>query len=205
MAKKKGSAGNKVKNVILSIAIAIIFAFFVGRGIDVFYPSPEWDDYCDQERYMRFDYELNKDDCEGSGGNWSEYSEMKLVPEDRFVCRKMDQGVGDEIILSCEYAGEEENGYCDINYKCEKDFDEADEKYSKNVFIITLVIGILAIVLSVMLQLVSVSAGLMVGGLFLMIYGTMRYWEYSSDILRFVLLGVILAILIWLGYKKLNK
>lgn len=205
MAKKKSSSGNKVKNVILAIAIAIIFAFFVGRGIDVFYSSPEWDDYCDQETLMKFDYNVGKDECESVDGQWINYSENRLVSDNQFLCSKTAETAEGVITLNCQYSKIGENGYCDVNSKCDAEYRDADEKYSKNIFIITLVIGILAIILSVMLQLVSVSSGLMVGGLLLMIYGTMRYWAYSSDVLRFVMLGIALVILIWLGYKKLNK
>jgi len=205
MAKKKGSSGNKVKNVILSVAIAIVFAFFVGVGINAFYSEPDWEEYCDIDRYMKFDYELTKNSCEEMEGEWIEYSDVRLVPEDRFSCMKVSESKEGEIVLNCQYSKEANDGYCDLNFHCEQSYDAANEKYSKKVFIITLVIGIVAIIVSVLLQLVSVSAGLMVGGLFLIIYGTMRYWEFSSDFLRFVILGVVLAILIWLGYKKLNK
>jgi hypothetical protein len=44
----------------------------------------------------------------------------------------------------------------------------------------------------------------MIGGGFLMIYGTSQYWQNLSNWLRAGLLFVILVILIWLAYKKLK-
>jgi len=45
----------------------------------------------------------------------------------------------------------------------------------------------------------------MSGGILVILYGTMRYWEYSSNMLRMIILGISLVVLIWLGYKRLNK
>jgi len=51
----------------------------------------------------------------------------------------------------------------------------------------------------------SVSSGLMGGGILAIIYGTMRYWSDLPDFGRFIILGITLIILIWLGYKKIAK
>ena len=39
---------SKLKQRILMIAIAIILVFFIGIGIDTFYKSPEYRDFCDE-------------------------------------------------------------------------------------------------------------------------------------------------------------
>ena len=51
----------------------------------------------------------------------------------------------------------------------------------------------------------SVSAGLMGGGVLTILYGVIRYWTDLPDYGRFIILGIILAILIWLGYKRIKK
>ena len=173
--KQSNSIGMKVKKVILAIAIAIIFSLFVGFGISVFYDSPEYDDYCGREAKR---FVNNSAECEAAGGRWNAYNAPKPMAEE---------------------------GYCDQNYYCYEEYDKATEGYDKTVFIITSVIGIITIIVSVMLNLPSVSAGLMAGGVITIIYGILRYWRHSTDFLRFVILGIVLAILIWLGYKKLNK
>ncbi len=40
---------SKLKQRILTIAIAIIFALFVGYGIQTFYPGPEYENYCEEK------------------------------------------------------------------------------------------------------------------------------------------------------------
>lgn len=178
----KSDTGMKVKRVILSIAIAIIFALFVGFGISTFYENPEYEDFCDTD----FRGVLNTSaTCEAAGGKWTTVESAAPVPKD------IESG--------------KTTGYCDRDFYCREDFETAEEKYDKNVFIITLVVGILTIIASVLLKLPSVSSGLMAGGAITIIYGVIRYWRHSTDLLRFIILGVVLIILIWLGYKKLNK
>ncbi len=49
-AKKKTSLTPKtIKTIILSLAIAIVLTGFVILFIQSVYPSPEWEDYCDEE------------------------------------------------------------------------------------------------------------------------------------------------------------
>ena len=57
----------------------------------------------------------------------------------------------------------------------------------------------------VVLKLESVSTGIMGGGALIIIYGILRYWGDASDALRFIILGIVLAVLVWIGYKKLEK
>ena len=38
-----------------------------------------------------------------------------------------------------------------------------------------------------------------------LVISSMRYWSHLQDVYRFTLLGVALAILIWVGYKKIGS
>ena len=50
----------------------------------------------------------------------------------------------------------------------------------------------------------SVGAGVLGGGVLIVIYGTIRYWGDMSKYLRIIILGIVLFILIWIGYKKIE-
>ena len=92
---------------------------------------------------------------------------------------------------------------CDM---CNKEYRDKREIYNRNVFIIAVVAGLIAVVLGgIVLKLESVSAGIMGGGVLLIIYGTLRYWGDMGDVLRFIILGAVLVVLIWLGYRKFKK
>ncbi len=172
--KKKGNA----KKIILSIAIAIIFVLFIAYAIETIYPSPKYEKYCPViEKTI-----LNQSDCDLYNGTWNVYP--NYVPD-----KTAPVGV---------------QGYCDTYVKCQKPYESASEKYNRNIFFISLVIGLITIILSFIFVVEAVSSGFMAGGVLLIIYGTIRYWGSLSDILRTIMLGFALAVLIWIGYKKLR-
>jgi len=166
-----------IKEKILSIGIAIIFVLFVGYGIEAFYPNPHWDEFCvDSIPYREL---LTQEDCESSGGEWQPNPGIKRLPD-------------------------EPDGWCNIYSKCEKEFQSYREGYNRNVFLVAVPVGLLTLVIAIFLTLESVSAGLMGGGVLTIIYGTIRYWSQLAKFGRFVTLGTVLAVLIWLGYKKFS-
>jgi hypothetical protein len=88
---------------------------------------------------------------------------------------------------------------CYINY------EKARKDYSKNMFIISIIISTLAILISsFIIKVETISGGLMLGSLMFLIYGTGGYWRYMDDLLRFGILGLALGVLIYIGYK-LNR
>ncbi len=85
---------------------------------------------------------------------------------------------------------------------CYGKYNKARENYSKNLFIISLIASLVVIIISsLFIQVENVSAGLMLGSLFFIIYGTGNYWRYMEDVVRFLILGGVLSVLIYLGYK----
>lgn len=94
----------------------------------------------------------------------------------------------------------------DYYQQCQGKFDKSQEDYSKNLFIISLVFSLIIIAVSAFLIPVeSVSGGLMLGSLMFLIYGIGSYWRFMNDYFRFVILGIALLILIYIGYKLARK
>tara|TARA_Y100000310_G_scaffold345853_1_gene471440 strand:- start:24769 stop:25314 length:546 start_codon:yes stop_codon:yes gene_type:complete len=180
---------SKFKYVLLAVAIAIVFAFFVGFGIASFYREPKYDDFCDEEffpkPYPRTVVETTE--CP--------YTE----PDDELKAQCKDKG---DISANYDEDGCVESYYCET---CRKEYEDVRENYNRNVFIVATGIGIIVLIIGFALKMASVSSGLMGGGILTIIYGTMRYWSDLPDIGRFIILGITLAILIWLGYKKLKQ
>lgn len=167
--------GHVVKSVILSIAIALISVFFFVYAIQAIYPGPLSEDYCNYNRPVTM--VETRSSCEALNGTWNEYPK----PESNVT------------------------GYCDYYTKCQDNYQNVREPYERNVFFANLIIGIVLVVTGIFLALPSVSSGLMGGGVIMLVYGTIRNWGNLSDTLRTIMLGIALIILIWLGYKKLNK
>src|SRR5690606_6773360 len=86
--------------------------------------------------------------------------------------------------------------------------EDAQEKYYKKVFLTALPIGIIIILVgALVLGLESVSAGLMLGGVGMVIYGTGAYWRFTDDWLKFLLsfAGLIILILAAYWFNKKDK
>lgn len=171
---------SKTKLVLLAIGIAIILSLFIGYGISTFYKEPRYDMYCTKP-YVQY---LSRETCEANEGKWYDPGEEGARP------MPVEEG--------------ELKGWCDPNYTCNEKYEDYRENYNRNVFVITLIIGIIVLITSLVLNKEAVSAGLMGGAILTMIYGTLRYWGRAPDVLRFVILGIVLFVLIWVGYKKLS-
>jgi len=169
----------KVKENILAIAIAVILVLFIGYGTSTLYEAPDRSDYC-KEEYKDIQ---TKEECEQEEGKWTYYQEEAPRPLEG-----------------------NRTGWCNQFYECEKEYDGVRDMYERNVFIISLIIGIIAIILGgVVLASESVGAGVLGGGVLIVIYGTIRYWGDMSKYLRIIILGIVLFVLIWIGYKKIEK
>ena len=161
------------KRVLISIAIAIIFAMFIGYGIEVFHDAPEIEDYCRSNIY-EID---NEKECLEADGIWEDNPEHLAKP----------------VIGNCIAAPD-----------CYDKFDLLMAKHDKIVFIVAIVVGILAIITGIILKKDVIGTGILSGGILLILYGTLRYWRHADEVLKFVLLGITLAILVWIAYKKLK-
>lgn len=177
------------KNIILGIAIAIIFAFVVGYGILVFYgEEPQWNDYCNTNyggpyAYAeKFPVQLV---CNQTIDLTNKYNQCDR--EEGMAVPIYDNSTGCQIDVKCD--------------SCQKDYNNARREYLRVLFLIAVIIGILGIIAgAVLFSVEAVGAGLMGGGLLSIIYGNVRYWEFLDKVMKFVLLFIGLLILIGLGY-----
>jgi len=169
------------KKLILVLGIILILNLFVNYGVATFYDAPNYEDYCTTEITSK-DYST-EEACEKTGGLWNEAPRIKeTVPRDEI-----------------------QESWCDEEYTCAKDYGVVKDVYNRDVFIILIIAGIISILVGFFAtQAEAVSIGLSFGGLLSLIIGTMRYWSGMDDYLRFIILGVALAILIWIGVKKLK-
>ena len=175
---------SKAKQVILSIAIALVLVFFVAYGMNVFYESPKYQDFCDDPRVPKLVGEelVNESVCLENGGRWTPRN---------YPCLEDD--------LRCP------DGFCDQDFECREEYQQEREVYNRNVFITSSILGLAIVILGVLLKLESVSVGIMGGGALLIVYGTIRYWGELGKYIRLVILGLVLAALICLGYKKFRN
>ncbi|MBN2095653.1 MAG: hypothetical protein JW727_06390 [Candidatus Aenigmarchaeota archaeon] len=192
-----------VRQNILTAGIAILMVFFVSYGIGSFYPAPEYSDFCTQG-ILGFAIE-SESQCQEYGGKWMNYTALQIPTlQEQYVCTRMPSDNQTEVRLSCTVAPER-SGYCEVDYYCSKDFEAANEIYRRNFFVASAFLGIIVLVLGgAVLKLENVGAGIMGGGLLVILYGIVKYWGLATDMIKFLMTGIALAVLLWLGYKKLN-
>lgn len=195
----------KIKVVILGIGIALVLAFVIGFGVETFYKSPEYEDFCSYDRNPKIIE--TEESCLAQDGEWTAYEDLDSVKlkNNEFICTKISDD-GEEVSLTCrDSPSEQPSGYCDLYSRCQKEYQEAEEPYARNSFIIIIILGLSAVIIGAYLKLQSVSAGIMGGGVLVMLYAAIRFWRNLDEYLRFTILVITLAVLIWIGYKKFKK
>jgi hypothetical protein len=181
-----------VKNLVLGIGIFIVFMLMLGYGIEAFYASPKYEDFCKPN--IGSSYPIKAYDYSGVNCTFN-----KALQEKADLC------IQDSGISVYEY----DDSGCTISIKecdyCQKYFDDANKDYSKVVFIISLIVGLVALFVGYRyLSFEPVGSALMASGIGSIFYGSMRNWQNLSDFLRFILLVIALVFLIWIAIK-INK
>lgn len=171
-----------LKNVVIGIAIVILTISVVVYGVHTFYDSPNYEDYCGA--YKTQQVIENEQQCLDVGGQWT-------AQDIRCVTAPCPQG------------------YCDRDFTCRQEYDNASQVYARNVFLIALPAGIAIIALGmIVFGLEAVGAGLMGGGVGIILWGVGGFWRFADDWLKFILSLVGLIVLIWLAYffnKRFHK
>ncbi len=163
-----------LKNVVIGIAIIILTIFVVIYGINTLYNSPEYEDFC--VKFKTPEVINDSERCAEIGGKWTS-QDIKCIT------------------TPCP------QGFCDRDFTCREEYEIAREDYSRNLFLINLPLGIIIIVLgTLMFKLEAVGAGLMGGGVGIILWGVGGFWKFADDWLKFLLSLVGLLILIWLAY-----
>lgn len=170
----------------LIAGIVIVLNLFFNYSIFLVYEAPEWDEFCKQEQVVKTPQ--NQEECVAQGGQWTEdpsrfVGETKPVPP----------------------TGGTPVGWCNTQFICAQEFEEARELYNRNVFVALTILGVIALVAGFFTMATpAVSLGLTLGGVLSLIIGSMRYWSDMDDYLRVIILGAALVALVWLGIKKIK-
>jgi len=173
------------KKLAMILGIAILLPLFVGLFVDAIYSSPDYDDFCSGQRFFptnvkpieecNFDYGPDYQSCLEENGN----------P----ILETNDQGCNE--FKECDF--------------CNNEYQDAKEKYNRNLFFIIAPIGLILVILGLYFKTDYMGAGLMFAGLIVLFYGTIRAFSDLSKIWRALVILVELIIIMWIGYKKIEK
>ena len=174
----------KVKNGVLGVGIFVLYLLVVFQGIIVFYPSPEYSDFCDRGDFVEPRQLLPDTSCKNVG-----------------IAQKQDECAAQKSMFRAEYddQGCVIDGYCD---DCDVRYQEQREAYDQNFFVIVLVVGILTLLIGYgFCNVEPVGSALLAGGIGAIFIGVVSRWDALSDVWRFILLVLALVLLVWLAVQ----
>ncbi len=176
----------KFKNFILGVGIFVVFALVLFQGLETFYPSPKYEDYCS---FRSGPILSGKIDCPA-------IPEIQLKAD---ACWK----IKGEFVYEYDTNGCAVNGYCD---DCSINYNNDLDSHSNKVFVISIVIGVIVFVLGLfLLSTEPVGSALMASGIWSVFYGVVVNWRNFSNSWRFLLLFVLLIVLIWVALRFNTK
>jgi len=179
-----------LRQIAVATAVAILSAVFIALLIDAVYPEPKWSDYCEDEFGPR-----SKPVPAVPGGvetrcDYYGDEEQQCYRDGGLVRTKLNES-GCPVFDKCDF--------------CKKDYDAARKIYTRNVFIVAGVTGVIAIFAGTLWKIEFLASGLMFGGIILLFYATMRYFNDADKLLRVIIIFAELLLVLWIGYKKLYK
>jgi hypothetical protein len=177
-----------VKNIVLGIGIVVVYALVLWQGIEAFYPSPQYDQYCTSLNYpVSFPYkEGYQADCTVS---------KELADEQNQCYSEQGNPIPEYDSNGCVIGVKE----CDF---CNKNFNDAQLAHSKRVFYISVVIAIFTIIIGFsILSIEPVGSALIGSSIWALFYGSVVNWRNFSSIWRFLVLFIALALLIYFAIR----
>jgi hypothetical protein len=170
---------NKILKWSLVLAIVIVANLFFNYSLSLIFNGPNYDEFCSFEKTSKV---INdKATCESSDGIWNP-NQFPKSPEFQL------------------------EGYCDLNSKCNNAFQEATKVYEKKVFISLVIIGAVVLIASAFLVgNVVLGAALPLVAVLDLIIASIRYWQYSDELLKVCILFIALVALVYLAIKKFKE
>lgn len=185
-----------LRRVAIIFIIAVLYAIFVNAVIGAFYLAPKYEDYCKSSFYPE---------------------KPRPATIDRKECPKYSEPTQEELDKCAEQKGFPDYRYdsygCPVEYKgcnfCQRDFDNANQKYNFNYFIFSSILAVIGIAVGLLLPIHYslnewIATGFMLGGLVTLFFGTFRYYQYLGRYIKPIVIFLELAIVIYLSYKKLK-
>ena len=172
------------------IGIAILLNLFVYQGMEVIYPSIDYDDYCGSadrslDEPARFD---------AVSGQELTFSTVEI----------------EEYKNSCEAGGGKyeparasgQLGYCDEFYTCNQEFEAAQRDRALIMLVVLIAVGTLSLIFARKAKSKGVELGLAYGGLFMLISTLGQLWQVGSQAVQLVAILFALGLLLYFASKR---
>lgn len=182
-----------IRKTAIIIVIAVLFTIFTQTTANAVFNDPDYEDFCGRE--VITPRVLNPDaDC----------VPYEVPQEDRDACLAQKGEI--------RYEYSDVTG-CADGHSCSTCFAElgkAEDAFAFKVFALSAILGLIALFLGLYLPGDKnplhewVGSGFMLGGLITIFTGTVRSFESFAPYVKPVVIGLELALIIWLTYKYLS-
>jgi hypothetical protein len=179
------------KKFAMVLGIMVLLPLFLGLFFDAVYNEPKYEDFCKSSRFAAtapMKSGLPAVNCTTDPYNSPEA--LQCMDDKGEVRTKPDQD-NCQVFDKCDY--------------CSRDYNDARAVYNRNLFFMLAPIGLLVIIIGIYFSLDYMGAGIMLGGLITLFYATIRYFSDMSKLLRALVILVELLIILWIGYKKIDR
>ena len=184
MAKKKNSLNKLALSILVSIILTVIIVSLVNVGLSIFMESPEYSDFCGE--FKTQEVIDSQESCEAIGGKWN--PEGKSYPA-RVVDVEGDVGMID--------------GYCDRDFECREEFEEAEDDYDQKRYYVFALIGFTLLLVGLFSKEILIQiTGLASGGI-LVFEGIVT--NFDNKIVTFISLLLIFVVFGVLAYRIVNR
>ena len=181
-----------LKKITFTFGIAVLLALFVAFTIEAFYQQPKYEDFCRT--------------------NYYEPKPVVNIPCSQIVNCTLTPVLGPQSARECESM----KGYASYNYSsdgcpssaycetCQVRYDNSNKNYNSKLFYLIAIIGLIAILIGlyVPISMEEIASGLILGGAFTLIQGTIRAFGSLGRYSKPIILGIELAIVLLIAYKK---
>ena len=178
-----------VKNLVLGIGIIVVFALALWQGIEAFYPSPQYEKFCNAT------FPAAPSLKQGTICNLS----INLQNQENNCYQQRGSPVYEYDKSGCQISVKE----CDL---CNLNLEKAQDKHAKSAFYIALIVGLIALIVGYsILTIEPVGSALICSGIWSFFWGTVVNWRNLSSIWRFLLLFLALILIIYITIRLNTK
>ena len=178
-------AQSKVLKWSLIIGIFIVINLFFNYTLSLVYRHPIYENFCPTQQIN--ENVDNKQTCVDQGGQWNGYDQTQLPPP----------------LIINHVSTKLSTGYCNLQFTCGNNYSAAQKVYDRNVFITLVILGALCVAVGTFIGVnMLISIALSMAGVLSFIIASMRYWSSADDLIKVIILGIALAILVWVAMKK---
>jgi hypothetical protein len=177
------NTSNRIGKWSTIIGIVIVLNLFFNYALSLVYKAPDFQVYCPTSQVVNVPQTQSA--CVSAGGQWT---------NDPNYAKPMPAGLNQPA------------GYCNLQYTCSQNYQKANDTYSRNIFVILVVLGAISVAVGNFFSANAViSSGLSLAGVLSFIIASTRYWGSANDAIRVVILLIALALLFWIAIKKFRN